>query len=122
MANPFVHLELNTPDAPKAKEFYNELFGWQFQDMDTGATGIYSVFKPDSGPGGGLMSVPGNYGWLCYVGVHDIHACTGRARELGANILHDSQEIINVGWMTIMNDPTGCSIAMFQPKADTVEG
>ena len=37
MANPFVHLELNTPDLTKAKEFYSALFGWQFQDMDMGA-------------------------------------------------------------------------------------
>lgn len=26
MANPFVHLELNTPDLAKAKEFYAGLF------------------------------------------------------------------------------------------------
>ena len=44
MANPFVHLELNTPDLPKAKEFYTALFGWQFQDMDMGApAGIYTA-------------------------------------------------------------------------------
>ena len=28
MANPFVHLELNTPDIAKAKAFYGALFGW----------------------------------------------------------------------------------------------
>ena len=122
MANPFVHIELNTPDALTAKTFYRELFDWQFQDMDMGETGVYSVFKPDSGPGGGLMSVPGNHGWLCYVGVHDIHASTEKARSLGATVLHDSQEIPLVGWMSILQDPTGCSIAMFQPKASSVEG
>lgn len=117
MANPFVHLELNSSNLGKAKEFYGALFGWQFQDMDMGPAGIYSTFKPDSGPGGGMTSMPGgNQGWLAYVGVEDIHAATGKARSLGATIIHDSQEIPNVGWMSILTDPTGSTIAMFQPK------
>ena len=58
MANPFVHLELNTPDLAKAKQFYGQLFGWQFEDMDMGPDGTYSTFKVDSGPGGGMTSMP----------------------------------------------------------------
>ena len=41
MGNPFVHLELNTTDLAKAKEFYGTLFGWKFEDMDMGPDGIY---------------------------------------------------------------------------------
>ncbi len=55
-------------------------------------------------------------GWLAYVGVDDIKAATAKAKSLGAQIFVDSQEIPNVGWMTIMNDPTGSRVAMFQPK------
>ena len=51
MANPFVHLELNTPDLAKAKEFYGTLFGWKFDDMDMGApAGIYSTLSQRSDP------------------------------------------------------------------------
>jgi len=117
MANPFVHLELNTPDLAKAKAFYGALFGWQFQDMDMGPSGIYSTFKPDEGPGGGITSMPtGNNGWLSYVGVKNIQESTDKARSLGATILMGPQEIPDVGSMTILTDPTGCTIAMFQPK------
>lgn len=116
MANPFVHLELNTPDMTKAKAFYGEMFGWQFQDMDMGPAGVYSTFKPDSGPGGGMASMPGgNHAWLTYVGVEDIKAATEKARSLGATVSIDSHEIPHVGWMSIMTDPTGCAIAIFQP-------
>ena len=117
MANPFVHLELNTPDLKKAQAFYGGMFGWKFDDMDMGPMGIYSTFKADSGPGGGAYSaqdMPG--GWLAYVGVDDIKAATAKAKSLGAQIFIDSQEIPNIGWMTIMNDPTGSRIALFQPK------
>jgi len=117
MANPFVHLELNTPDHAKAKEFFSAMFGWEFQDMDLGPAGVYSTFKPDSGPGGGMMSMSdAKYGWLAYVGVDDIQAATEKARSLGATITIGPQEIPGVGWMTIFNDPTGCVLAIFQPK------
>ena len=117
MANPFVHLELNTSDMAKAKAFYGTLFGWKFQDMDMGADGVYTTFKPDNGPGGGMFTVPGgNPGWLTYVGVDDIRSSTEKARSLGAAIQIGPQEIPNVGWMTILTDPTGCAVAMFQPK------
>jgi predicted enzyme related to lactoylglutathione lyase len=117
MANPFVHLELNTPDLAKAKAFYGELFGWQFQDMDMGPSGIYSTFKPDEGPGGGMTSMPGGMnGWLSYVGVKDINESTEKARALGATILMGPHVVPDVGSLTILTDPTGCNIAMFQPK------
>jgi uncharacterized protein len=117
MANPFVHLELNTPDLTAAKKFYGALFGWTFQDNDMGPNGIYSTFKPDTGPGGGMVSMGGgNHGWLSYVGVDDINVSTEKAKSLGATIQMGPVKIPNIGWMTIITDPTGCTIAMFQPK------
>jgi uncharacterized protein len=117
MANPFVHLELNTSDLAKSKDFYGAMFGWQFQDMDMGPGGIYSTFKPESGPGGGMMSMPGgNKGWLAYIGVEEIKAATEKATSLGATVIIGPHEIPNVGWFTILSDPTGNTIAIFQPK------
>jgi hypothetical protein len=117
MAKPFVHLELNTNDLKKAQAFYGELLGWKFDDMDMGPMGIYSTFKPDSGPGGGMYAAKDmSQGWLAYVGVDDIKAATEKAKSLGAQVFIESQEIPNVGWMTVMNDPTGSRIALFQPK------
>jgi predicted enzyme related to lactoylglutathione lyase len=33
MTNPFVHVELNSPDPEKAKAFYGKLFQWELDDM-----------------------------------------------------------------------------------------
>ena len=118
MPNPFVHLELSTPDAAKSKAFYSDLFGWEFTDIDMGPSGIYSTFKPDSGPGGGLFSMPGMPTfWLAYVGVEDINSSTEKAVSLGATVHKGPLEIPNIGWMTILADPTGATIALFQPKS-----
>jgi uncharacterized protein len=115
MSNPFVHLELCTPDTKKAKDFYSRLFGWQFTDNDMGNM-IYSSFKPSSGPGGGVLSMPGMpTAWLAYVGVEDINASTEKAKSLGATVSNGPMEIPNVGWATVLTDPTGATIALFQP-------
>jgi predicted enzyme related to lactoylglutathione lyase len=115
MSNPFVHLELCTADAQKAKEFYSGLFGWSFTDNDMG-TMVYSTFKPTDGPGGGVFTMPNApTAWLAYVGVEDINAATDKAKSLGATVLNGPMEIPNVGWATVLKDPTGATIALFQP-------
>lgn len=118
MANPFVHLELATQDVPKAKAFYGKLFGWSFQDNDMGGGMTYTMFKPDSGPGGGMFTMPGApTSWLAYVGVKDIHASTAEAKSLGAQVIRDVQQVGSMGWMSILIDPTGAPIALWQEGA-----
>ena len=116
MSNPFVHLELCTTDTQKAKDFYSGLFGWSFTDNQMGNNMVYSTFKPSDGPGGGVFSMPGApTAWLAYVGVEDINASTEKAKSLGATVLNGPAEIPNVGWFTVLKDPTGAMIALFQP-------
>lgn len=115
MSNPFVHLELCTPDSGKAKEFYGKLFGWEFSDNDMGSM-IYSTFKPSSGPGGGIFTMPNMPTfWLAYVGVKDINESTEKAKQLGASVHKEPAEIPHVGWFSILQDPTGATFALFQP-------
>jgi uncharacterized protein len=115
MANPFVHMELTTPDLAKSKEFYSKLFGWKITDNDMGDSMTYSTFKPDDGPGGGMFTMPGVPNmWLPYVGVKDINEATRQATGLGAKIIRGPQEVPNMGWFTIISDPNGTGIALWQ--------
>jgi predicted enzyme related to lactoylglutathione lyase len=118
MANPFVHMELSTPDLAKAKEFYSKLFNWTITDNDMGGGMVYSMFKPDEGPGGGMFTMPGApTAWLAYVGVEDIDTATTQATSLGATVIRGPQEVPGHGWMTILTDPTGAAIALWQATA-----
>ena len=116
MANPFVHVELNTTDLGKAKEFYGALFDWTLEDvpgMD------YTVIKVGEGTGGGMMKhpVPGApSAWLAYVAVNDIDAATAKAKSLGASVMKDVAEIPGIGWFSVIIDPTGAALALFKPK------
>ena len=38
-----VHFEIPTDDSRRAKEFYGSIFGWQLQDMQGEAMGLYTL-------------------------------------------------------------------------------
>jgi predicted enzyme related to lactoylglutathione lyase len=116
MANPFVHVELNTTDPKKAVKFYSCLFEWKLEEMQMGPD-TYTMIKPGDGTGGGIMKhpVPGApSSWLAYVDVSDIHASTAKAKALGATILQGSVEVPGKGWFSIITDPTGAMLGLWQ--------
>jgi predicted enzyme related to lactoylglutathione lyase len=118
MANPFVHVELNTTDVAKAKSFYGELFDWELQDMAM-PEASYTLIKVGEGTGGGLMQHPmpgGPSMWLAYVSVDDIRMATGEAKALGATVLKDVTEVPGMGWFSIISDPTGAVLGLWQSK------
>ncbi len=117
MANPFVHVELETTDLAKAKEFYGKLFDWKLEDAPTGDGHPYTVIGVGQGVGGGMMQhpVPGAPStWLPYVLVDDVAAATRKARSLGATVVKEPSEIAGVGWFSVVVDPTGAAIALFK--------
>jgi uncharacterized protein len=120
MANPFVHAELNTTDVAKAKAFYGKLFDWKLEDIPMGEGETYTMVDVGDGTGGGIMQqmIPGaSSDWMPYVGVDDIQAATKKAKSLGANILKDVTEVMDMGWLSIFKDPTGAIVGLWQPKA-----
>ena len=120
MANAFVHVELHTGDVAKAKQFYSKLFGWKLEDMPMPGGGTYTMIQVGEGTGGGMMSAqpPGSPPrWQAYVGVDDVAAATRKAKELGAKIVQEKMEVGGFGWMSVITDPTGATIALWQPKS-----
>jgi len=118
MANPFVHVELHTRDLPKAKAFYAGLFGWDLQDTPMpGGGGTYTMINVGEGTGGGMMAEDrkdaGSH-WMAYVGVDDVRAKTAQAKALGATVLQDVLAVGDFGLMSVIHDPAGATIAMWQ--------
>ena len=121
MPNPFVHIELNTPDPAMSKTFYSKLFQWELEDVPNGAvpTGEYTMIKVGKGTGGGIMKqIPGGPpGWLAYVEVEDIDAATKRAKSLGGEVMKDVTEVLGMGSLSIIKDPGGAILGLWQPKS-----
>lgn len=118
MPNPFCHVELNTNDVKKAKDFYSTLFDWKLEDMDSPGGG-YTMIHVGEGTGGGMMKnpIPGAPSfWLSYILVDDIQASTKKAKSLGASVMKDVTEIPHVGSFSVLADPTGAHFALWKPK------
>jgi predicted enzyme related to lactoylglutathione lyase len=118
MANPFVHVELNTTDVGKAKAFYGKLFDWKLEDVPMGPM-TYTMIGVGQGTGGGIMQhpVPGApSAWLAYAQVDDIAAATAKAKSLGATVMQDVTEVMDVGWLSVIIDPTGAALGLWKPK------
>jgi hypothetical protein len=118
MANPFVHVELHTPNLPQARTFYQSLFGWELSDIPMpGGGGNYTLIAVGEGVGGGMMAdsdVPPH--WLAYVGVDDVRAKTDQAKALGAVVIQDVMEVGEYGRMSVLKDPTGAVVALWEAK------
>ena len=120
MANPFVHIELQTRDLAKSKDFYSKLFGWKLVDEPLPDGGTYTMINVGEGTGGGMYANPDPAAppaWLAYVAVDDIEASTRKARELGATVVKEVTAVAGYGWFSVILDPAGAAIAMWKPRA-----
>jgi uncharacterized protein len=120
MANPFVHVELSSNDVGAAKTFYGKLFDWQLEDVEMGPDMTYTMIKVGEGTGGGMMKnmIPGSPSfWLAYVQVDDIEKATRKAESLGAKVMTDVTEVMGMGWLSVIVDPTGAALGLWKPKA-----
>ena len=118
MANPFVHVELATTDLDTAKSFYRSLFDWKLNEMDMGGGHSYTMIEVGEGTGGGMMKhpMPGEPSiWLAYVNVDDVAAATEKAKSLGAQVVREVTEVPNAGSFSIIIDPTGATLGLWQP-------
>lgn len=118
-SNPFVHVELESTDLPKAKAFYSKLFDWELDDSKMEDYTLIGVGENEYGVGGGMMKVPTPNMpsfWLAYVGVSDIEERTAKAKSLGATVMKDVTEVGDAGWLSIIQDPTGAVLGLWKAK------
>ena len=81
--------------------------------------GTYTMIEVGTGTGGSMTinQAPGTPShWMAYVGVDDVRASTTKAKDLGAKVVVDVMEVGEYGTMSVITDPTGAAIAMWQPK------
>jgi predicted enzyme related to lactoylglutathione lyase len=119
----FCWIELATTDAEAAKKFYTELFGWTFNDTPVGPGMVYTMLKLDGKDVGALykmfpemisQGIPPN--WLSYASVANADESATKAKALGATLLKEPFDVMTVGRMAVVQDPTGAVFALWQAK------
>jgi hypothetical protein len=117
----FSWAELATTNSEAAKKFYGPLFGWKFDDMPSGPGMTYTMNKVGDQyasalfqMGEGMKGMPP--AWAAYVTVDNVDEATKRAVGNGAKALKEPFDVMDVGRMSVIQDPTGAALCFWQPK------
>lgn len=105
--------ELYSEDVDASCDFYAELFGWTYTDME-GLPMPYRVIKrADGGSNGGITTMQGMpTSWVVYFGSADVEASVGRVGELGGRTLVGPMAI-GPGHVAVLGDPQGATFALY---------
>ncbi|HEU4389355.1 MAG TPA: VOC family protein [Blastocatellia bacterium] len=122
-AGSFCWVELATTDPQAAKKFYGGLFGWTPVDSPAGPDMVYTLLQINGKDVGALypltpdmlsQGVPPN--WGTYVSVSSADEAAKKAKSLGGNVLMEPFDVMEHGRMTIVQDPTGAAISLWQAR------
>ncbi|MFH8623539.1 VOC family protein [Streptomyces vietnamensis] len=122
--------ELYTSDAAAAKEFYGEVLGWQYADMDLpGDAGTYTLITPAGLPQermhGGLLQVPadalalanGRPYWHPVFDVEDCDATLAKITAIGGGVQMGPQDMEGVGRLAVCLDPSNADFVVLTPPS-----
>ncbi|HET9234968.1 MAG TPA: VOC family protein, partial [Candidatus Eisenbacteria bacterium] len=125
----FCWIELATTDPAGAKRFYSELFGWAANDMPAGEGMTYTMLQLGGKDVGGLYrmqpeqeqgGVPPH--WFTYVAVGSADDAAKKAASLGATVIMPPFDVLDVGRMAALQDPTGAHFAVWEARRHSGTG
>lgn len=116
--------QCNTRDPEEALEFYEKVFGWESEKVDTGGVDYWQLSSGGAAVGGLFRmgddfpdEVPGH--WIVYFAVEDADAATEKARENGATVRVEPFDN-EAGRFSVLQDPHGAAFALINQGGGSV--
>ena len=119
----FCWVDLGTSDTADAKRFYTGMFGWTFEDRPIGNGAFYTMLFSGGRSVAALyqqdaqqhaMGIPPN--WLSYISVESADRTAEQVGGLGGTVLDGPFDVLDVGRMTVIQDPAGAVVALWEPR------
>ncbi|MGW0395481.1 VOC family protein [Streptomyces sp. NPDC003042] len=117
-------IDLMVPDQQAALDFYCDLFGWQ-GEIGPPETGGYSVCTLKGRPVAGIMKAMNPDGtvpepmpptvWTTYLSTDGIDATLKAATNAGGTVMMGPMDVMDLGRMAVITDPTGAVVGLWQP-------
>lgn len=113
-AGEFVWRDLLTGEPELAKQFYGDLFGWDFE-----STGRITLIKVDQRAIGSIMEMPPTETrhatrWVASLGVVDIEKATQWTRLQGGKVHEGPRDMRDRGKVALVSDSLGAQIALVE--------
>jgi len=125
-AGSFCWIELATTDQKSAKTFYGALFGWDIHDSPMGPEEVYTIFKLEGRdaaaaytlrPDQRAQGVPPH--WMPYIAVESADKSAAKGGQLGGTVVAPAFDVMELGRMAVLQDPTGAHFCIWQPKLNS---
>jgi uncharacterized protein len=112
-----IWLDLQTPNTAQARDFYQALFGWEY-DVGGPEFGGYITARLGDRSAAGIVGehpdAPPTGAWSLYFASDDIDAHVERAVAAGASLLYPPMAVADMGSMAGLQDPTGAAFSLWQ--------
>ena len=119
----FCWVDLGTTDSEAAKKFYTELFDWKAIDTPAGPGMTYTILQVDGKDAAALYQLTEEHRsqgvpphWLSYISVASVDESAETAQASGGRVLMTPFDVFDMGRMTLIQDPTGATFALWQPR------
>lgn len=119
----FCWSDLATTDVAGAKRFYGELLGWSFDDVPIGEGSFYSMARKggqDVAAAASMQAEQRKQGvppyWNAYIATENVDASAKKAEQLGGKVVAPPFDVMDAGRMSVVQDPTGAMVSLWQPK------
>jgi uncharacterized protein len=114
----FSHIEFPADDVERAKSFYGNVFGWQFEAMD-GLDGyfLYTAGPGDLGGGIGIRGKNAPQSVRTYIGVDDVDEAVAKVEANGGSVVVAKTDI-GIGWYAAVADTEGNELGLYKSKAE----
>jgi hypothetical protein len=104
--------DISSPDAPRARRFYQEMFGWPVTILDE----TYALVGAEDGEHTGGIGQAGPdspyTGFVVYFEVDDIDSALARAEELGGRRTMEPRTVPGNQRMAVFTDPDGNTVGL----------
>lgn len=119
--------ELSTNDVAKATEFYEQVFGWKLEPIDTGGGPPYWAIGHDGGAqgrNGGMRELAPEQAeagvpphWMPYFAVPSTDDTIAKAGASGGGAMFGPMDL-PTGRIAVLRDPQGAVFAVFEGETD----
>ena len=105
--------DISTPNAPRARRFFQELFGWAMNAVDETYTLVGDGGQPTGGIGQSGPEAPYT-GIVVYFPVDDVDSALARAESLGGTRVLDPTDT-PMSRIAVFTDPDGNLVGLAHP-------
>ena len=117
-------MDLTVADAPRVRDFYREVVGWDVSEVDMGGYTDFCMNAPEGGATvAGICHARGVNAdlppqWLVYITVADLDRAMERCVALGGAVIAGTRDMGSYGRLCVVRDPAGAVAALICPPRE----